>query len=95
MATIGWQVGNETDIVGWQPNPLTRGTADILTGCLITLSLCIWSALHINVAGKDGWYARVWAKIFWALLCLVAPEVVAAIAWSVPISEGSDRDIFN
>lgn len=80
MAYVGTQPNNLTDIVGWQPNPLTRGTADILSTCLITIALCIWSALHLNVASDDGWYARLWAKIFWLLLGLVAPELVAAIA---------------
>jgi hypothetical protein len=82
MAYFGSQHGNVTDIEGWRANPLERGTAEILTTCVITLSLCIWSALHLNIAGNDGWYARIWSKIFWAMLCLLAPEIVAAVAWN-------------
>lgn len=42
--------GNTTNgTVIWQDEPSKRGTGSILSTCLITTSLCIWTAVHLNV----------------------------------------------
>lgn len=74
---------NGTDTSGWQPNSLIRGTGNILTSCIITLLLCVWSALHLNVNGEEGWKRKLWVKAGWALVAVFAPELVVAIAWLV------------
>jgi hypothetical protein len=79
MDTEVLQGKNHTAIVGWQPTLNSRGTADIIITCLITISLCIWSALHLNVPGEKG--SQFLAKIYWMALALVAPEIVAFTAW--------------
>lgn len=79
MATDILQGKNPGEIVGWQPALNSRGTADIIITCLITISLCIWSALHLNVPGEKG--SQFLAKLRWMALALVAPEIVAFTAW--------------
>ena len=75
--------GNGTDIVHWKPSPETRGTFDILSTCIITMLLCVWTAVHLNVSppGKV-WESRL-RKVGWMILALLAPELVAYTAWYV------------
>ena len=73
--------GNGTDIVYWKPNPDSRGTFDILTTCLITLLLCAWTAVHLNVSPPGSFWKPVWRKVGWLILAVLAPEMVAYTAW--------------
>lgn len=75
--------GNGTDIVRWKPNPNTRGTFDILSTCLITLLLCVWTAVHLNVPPPGSFWEPKFRKVGWLVLTLLAPEEVAYTAWYV------------
>src|ERR1700733_5888691 len=55
------------------PGPNGRGTIDLLSTCTITLSLCVWTAIHLNVPPSGSTW---WSQIIWAMLAIVAPEVV-------------------
>ena len=61
----------------WVSSPTTRGTSDILWSCLVTLTACVYNALHLNVPpaneGKLGFY---WRKSKWVATALFAPEVL-------------------
>jgi hypothetical protein len=37
------------DYVAWQSQANMRETWDILVNCIATMSLCIWTALHLNL----------------------------------------------
>ena len=37
----------------WQPQPTFRGTFGILSTCLVTLGLCAWSAIHLNMPARN------------------------------------------
>jgi hypothetical protein len=37
----------------WEPEPTRRGTFGILSSCLITLGLCIWTAVHLNLPARN------------------------------------------
>lgn len=67
--------------VNWQPNASTRGTADVLSTCLITLGLCLWSALHLNIPQHGKSSRQKWYKCGWLVLGLLAPEMLAYAAW--------------
>src|SRR5579862_2232635 len=85
--------GNGT-IVSWKPEPTNRGTWTILSSCIITISLCIWTAVHLNIPEKEvrprGWQGimaavlrhQFWRKVGWFVLGLLAPEMVVFTAWS-------------
>jgi hypothetical protein len=66
----------------WHPEPQFRGTFGILSSCLITISLCVWTALHLNIPEYDKhkkkvWPSRTsWRKTGWLILGLFAPEMV-------------------
>ena len=61
----------------WVSSSKTRGTSDILWSCLITLTACVYNALHLNIPpkneGKIGFY---WRKSKWVATALFAPEIV-------------------
>lgn len=73
--------GNGSDIVHWKPNPTSRGTFDVLSTCIITLLLCVWTAVHLNVSPPGQFWKSIFRKIKWLILALLAPEVVVIIAW--------------
>ena len=75
--------GNGTDVVHWKPSCNTRGTFDIFSTCVITLLLCMWTAVHLNVPIPGSVWEQRLRKVGWLALALVAPEVVAYTAWYV------------
>lgn len=75
--------GNGTDLVHWKPSPNTRGTFDILSTCLITMLLCVWTAVHLNISPPGAFWSPKLRKLGWLILALLAPEIVAYTAWYV------------
>lgn len=76
-------VGNSSSIrtITWQPEPSTPGTWSILSTCIITTSLCVWTAVHLNIPPSDQKYSPFWRKLYWLGVGLFAPEMVAYTAW--------------
>ena len=67
----------------WGPDPDTRGAWDLVRSCIITLGLCVYSALHLNVFHHGcPWWARALVRLKWMLVALLAPEFVVFNAWS-------------
>ncbi|KAF2242256.1 hypothetical protein BU26DRAFT_584416 [Trematosphaeria pertusa] len=75
------QPNNQT--VGWMPEAYhDRGTASLLYSNLITLFLCSWSAVHLNVpADEDSCIMIKLRKIKWMMVAILAPEFVATAAF--------------
>lgn len=58
------------------PDPPGRGTLGLLTSCVSTLVLCVWTAIHMNIPpAKMSVCKRIWEKFRWAVVTMVAPEV--------------------
>ncbi|OCK89896.1 uncharacterized protein K441DRAFT_699516 [Cenococcum geophilum 1.58] len=38
---------------GWVPGPHNRGTLGLIFSCVITLSLCIWTTVHVNIEPEN------------------------------------------
>jgi hypothetical protein len=71
--------------VGWV-NTDTRSTSDILFGCLSTLVICVYTALHMNISLSNRSKASKWAHhASWILIGTFAPEAIltAAVAQHV------------
>ena len=66
----------------WVSNPNTRSSGDILYSCIITISLCVYTALHLNVpprgTTKIGGLLR---KAKWVVIGVFAPEIVVYTAF--------------
>src|SRR6187551_473766 len=71
----------------WRPEPTTRGTFGLLSSCVITMILCIWTSLHLNIPDIDEPRIKylpprhTLRKIWWVLVGLFAPEVVTWVAF--------------
>ena len=64
----------------WEDGPNTRGTMDIISSCLVTLGLCLWTAIHLNIPKHGRESAQLWRKLGWLLTGLLAPEMVVFTA---------------
>lgn len=88
----------------WFTVPNLRSTFDLVSSCVLTLLLCVWTAIHLNISGYEersgvltgGTRARKFGKrLLWMLLGLVAPELVLYIAWTQFIQARSLAIHFN
>lgn len=67
--------------LGWVSSPDGRGTLDIIWSCLVTVFLCVWSVLCLNLPAKDDTYwQHVWRKFRWALVSVFGPEFLLVFA---------------
>lgn len=59
------------------PGPSGRGTISLVSGCILTLFLCVCTAIHLNVfpAGTP-WWSRYLHKFGWAVLGMFGPEII-------------------
>jgi hypothetical protein len=82
--------GSNTTHGSWVPEPKTRGSWGILSSCIVTISLCVWTAVHLNIPEHTKKRLEPWAfwkspqlhrKVLWLLLGLLAREIVAYTAW--------------
>lgn len=76
---FGAALGQDTG-PSWHPEPTYRGTADILSTCLITLGLSVWSSLRLNIPAHDRASKQWRNKVPWLLLGLFAPELVRELS---------------
>lgn len=76
-------------IVGWVPDPNGRGTSGLIISCLLTLGLCVWSALHLNIPAKEESHREYWLRrVKWAACGVLLPELVVLLAWRQWTSAG-------
>ncbi|KAM0809555.1 hypothetical protein AB5N19_09899 [Seiridium cardinale] len=69
--------------VGWTPEPDGRGTFGIIKTCVLTLALCVYTALHLNIPHPDASQAnKCWTKTQWVLMGVFAPEYIVYVAWT-------------
>ncbi|KAF8248679.1 hypothetical protein K440DRAFT_642097 [Wilcoxina mikolae CBS 423.85] len=85
-----WQptLGNQTALQlnsapPWVPQPKYRGSWGILWSCTLTLVLCVYNAIHLNVPAHDEgrYFNRFYLRAFkWTLVALIVPEAVLLFA---------------
>jgi hypothetical protein len=83
---------SDEEYLAWQSQPNVRGTWDILVNCILTMSLCIWTALHLNLPVSEDYkgehlVVRLWQnyilrQVRWVIMGLFAPELVVYMAWT-------------
>jgi hypothetical protein len=67
-------------IHGWVSSPDQRGTLDILWSCTVTVFLCSWSVLFLNVSAKPGNRPSLLTKFSWLIFTIFFPEILATFA---------------
>jgi len=66
----------------WVSGPSIRGTSDILYSCILTLFLCVWTSIHLDIApGRKSW-ENLFNRFFFMLLAMVFPELVLFYAFN-------------
>lgn len=63
----------------WEPRG--RGTVGLLTTCVITFSLCIWTAIHPNIIPNPTGWRQAKYKLFWTGVCVGLPEAIVMCAY--------------
>ena len=79
-----WIFGNGNNGTGqWVPDPSSsRGTWTILSTCIITLTLCVYTSLHLNVpAHRSTVKSTIFMKAKYVIFGLLAPELIVFNAW--------------
>ncbi|KAF4784190.1 hypothetical protein HER10_EVM0005233 [Colletotrichum scovillei] len=59
----------------WVDSPSVRGTTDILWTCIITLTSCVYTVLHLNIR-----HSSTWNKLQWVAITLFIPEFILLLA---------------
>ena len=76
--------------------PSGRGTVGLVTSCLFTLSICVYTAIHLNVFPRGtSWQLRYMKTVGWAMLGMFAPEFVlwrAITQWRVARKLSKERN---
>jgi len=68
--------------VGWINDPSTRGTHQVIIGCLFTILVCAWSVLYLNVpAPGDGFGTNDLRKLKWMMITVLLPEFILTASW--------------
>jgi hypothetical protein len=76
-------ISSPVETTAWFSAPNFRGTWDLLVGCILTLIICVWSALHLNVPKGDSTLrTRNLRRAKWILLGIFAPELVVSSAFA-------------
>ena len=71
-----------TEFVGYVGDPNGRGTVSLVISCLLTLILCVWSALHLNVPHQaETTLQCLLVNVRWIITGVYAPELVVFTAW--------------
>ena len=67
----------------WKSGPNERGTLNVLSTCVLTLVLCAYTCLHLNIPEhkKTSLWKQFRLRAIWVVIGLAAPEVVAFIAF--------------
>ncbi|EJT74765.1 hypothetical protein GGTG_08603 [Gaeumannomyces tritici R3-111a-1] len=69
-------------VVGYVSDPHGRGTISLLLSSILTLILCVWSALHFNVPPSNQTATRdALLSARWVIAGIYAPELVVFAAW--------------
>lgn len=87
IITSGLSINNYTleprnaIVTGWVFDANTRGTSDIIFGSFLTIFLCTWTAICLNIPNPNDSKVQILKrKAKWMLWAIVAPELVLAVA---------------
>jgi hypothetical protein len=66
---------------GWTDSPNTRGTIDIVSSCIFTIFICVWSVLCVNIRpSEESAIAELLQKLKLAFLCVLGPDCLLLLA---------------
>ena len=78
---------NDTIMTGWVDDPNGRGTFTIVSSCVLTLSLCVYTSMHLNVRPYGRTELQSWIETTkWVVFGILAPELLVYVAWRQYVS---------
>ena len=81
-ATVAVGTVENESTVGFIQGDNQRDTISLLISCLVTLGLCVYSAVHLNVPAKgERHFQTLGRELKWCIIGLFAPELVLYTAW--------------
>jgi len=60
----------------WKAEPHDRGTVGLLLPCIITLTLRVWTAIHLNINSKPTKRRLLVFKFVWVFMGIFTPELI-------------------
>jgi hypothetical protein len=80
--TVAEGTVKDESTVGFVQGDNQRDTISLLISCLVTLGLCVYTAVHLNVPVKgERHFQTVGRELKWCIIGLFAPELVLYTAW--------------
>lgn len=67
--------------LNWKSEPMFRGTFNILSTCIGTLTICVWSAVHIDILTRRSSLTSFLKKFGWMIVGIFAPEALLLTAY--------------
>src|SRR5215469_3661058 len=68
-------------LVGFVSQSGSRGTIPLIHGCLSTMVLCTWNALHLDLPADDeSSWTKILRKTKWMMIAIIAPEAISVLA---------------
>ena len=64
------------DVVPWVPETDYRTTWDIVVTCLSTLTICAWSAVHLDIPTTKSKGRKLLARICWTVVRILCPVIM-------------------
>ena len=75
-------IDQSTQYVQYIGDPNGRGTLSLIISCVLTLILCVWSALHLNIpSSSQTVLTSLGIQFRWIVTGVYAPELVVFTAW--------------
>lgn len=59
---------------GWTSSPNVRGSIDILSSCIFTIFICIWSVLCVNIRPGGTLFEKIYPKLKLSALTILGPD---------------------
>jgi hypothetical protein len=83
-------------VSGWQSTPDVRGTIDIIWSSFLTIFLCTWTAVCLNIPHPNDSKLDIFLrKAKWMFWAIVGPEIVLAVAIGQHASARRSRKRFH
>lgn len=80
------QTYNQT--ANWKPSPNTRGTYSIVSSCVLTLGLCMWSAIHLDIPSTSRATWQWTERCEWLFWAMILPDVIVYQALCESVAAG-------
>ena len=69
------------EVIGWVSSPNGRGSIEIVWGSFLTIFLCTWTAVCLNIPHpRDSSFKSARRKFKWMFWAIVGPELVLSVA---------------